>query len=75
MTIQGREYLVTREAVLDVAKKNEPESIVTFYAEVNGKRFPPTQLIRLVTRTRNQVQSFNARSALTKLGFEIKSLT
>lgn len=70
--IAGDEYILTRDDILRVAKSTRPERIDTFYVEVEGKHFPPTQLIRVATGTPYRVYSFNARSALTRLGFDVK---
>ena len=71
--ITGDEYTLTQDDILRVAKSARPERIDTFYVEVEGKHFPPTQLIRAATGTPHRVYSFNARSALTRLGFDIKA--
>ena len=71
--ITGDEYTLTQDDILRVAKSARPERIDTFYVEVEGKYFPPTQLIRVATGTPHRVYSFNARSALTRLRFDIKA--
>jgi hypothetical protein len=71
--IAGDEYTLTRDDILRVAQSTRPERIDTFYVAVEGKHFPPTQLIREATGTSHRVYSFNARSALTRLGFEVKA--
>lgn len=68
MTIQGQEYKISAEQVKEVARQNVPKNIEIYYVEVEGKRFPPKQLIHLVTKAQNR--SFNsqdARSVLAKL--------
>ena len=49
--ITGDEYTLTQDDILRVAKSARPERIDTFYVEVEGKHFPPTQLIRVATGT------------------------
>lgn len=71
--IQGKEYQITDDDVLRAVRSNAPDPIVGYYVEVDGKRFPPKQLIRLTTGTRDRFNSANARSALTRLGFMIRA--
>ena len=71
--IAGDEYTLTRDDILRAAKSAHPNRIDTFYVEINGRRFPPTQLIRAATGTLHRVQSPNARSALIRLGFDVRA--
>lgn len=72
--IQGREYEVREDNIRQVARTHNPERLVGYYIEVEGKKFPPKQLIRLATGTRGAFNSANARSALTRLGFVVRSI-
>ena len=74
-TIQfrGTEYEISDADVRRVARSHAPEPIVGYYVEVEGRRFPPKQLIRLTTDTRDRFNSANARSALTRLGFVVRA--
>jgi len=69
--IHGEEFDISRERVLRVAGSAQPASLRRYYVEINGRRFPPKQLIRLVTGTQHSFNSSNARSALTRLQFEV----
>ena len=71
ITIKGRPYKITDEAVRQAARNARPESITRYYVEVEGKRFPPTQLIRLITA--DSAHSSNAQRALIRLGFSVES--
>jgi hypothetical protein len=71
--IQGKEYELGEVNIRRVARTHNPERLVGYYVEVEGKKFPPKQLIRLVSGTRDTFNSSNARSALTRLGFVIRS--
>ena len=73
--IRGRDYTISREDIIRVAHSNEPGPIKTYYVEVESKKHPPKQLIRLATGTRSPFDSANARSALTKLGFVVKAIS
>lgn len=69
MIIKGRAYEVSAKRIRQVARDSDPEKIREYYVEVEGKQFPPKQLIRLVTGTTDSFNSQNARSLLTRLGF------
>ena len=71
--IQGKKYQITDDDVRRAARSNPPGPIVGYYVEVEGKQFPPKQLIGLTTGTRDRFNSANARSALTRLGFIIRA--
>ena len=70
--IQGKEYEVREDNIRRVARTHNPERLVGYYIEVEGKKFSPKQLIRLATGTRDAFNSANARSALTRLGFVVR---
>lgn len=72
--IQGEEYEVREDSLRQVARTHNPERLVGYYIEVEGKKFPPKQLIRLATGTCYTFGSTNARSALTRLGFVVRSI-
>ena len=74
ITIQGKTYRVTREDILQAAKSQSPERIKTYYVELNGKRYPVKQLLRIATGTTKFFDSSSARSVLTKLHFDVKAL-
>lgn len=71
--IQGRKYSISEDDVRRVARAHSAGSIVGYYVEVEGRRYPPKQLIRVATRTRDSFNSANARSALTRLGFVVRA--
>ena len=73
MKIRGVEYQISDEDVRRFARTNLPNSIVGYYVEIDGRQYPPKQLIRLVTGTRNAFNSANARSVLTRLGFVVRA--
>ncbi len=71
--VQGKQYTITEGDVQRVAREYAPDQLVGYYVEVGGRRYPPKQLIRLATGTRDTFNSTNARSALTRLGFVVRS--
>jgi hypothetical protein len=70
--IQGKEYEVSDDDIRRVVRTHAPERVVRYYVKVEGRKFPPTQLIRLTTGTHDTFNSANARSALTRLGFVVQ---
>ena len=74
MIIRGQQYRITRDDILRAAHSAAPEPINVYYVEIDGRRYPPKQLIRLATGTRKSFDSMNARAALTRLDFVVKAL-
>ena len=72
LTIQGKAYKISDIDIYRVARTHTPESLVGYYIDVGEKQYPPKQLIRLATGTRDTFNSANARSALTRLGFMVR---
>ncbi len=72
--LHGKTYTISRDDVFRVARSVPPEPVTKFYVEIDGRRFPPTQLVRVAATTRDAPYSHNARSILTRLGFTVKSL-
>ena len=55
ITFRNKNYPITAEMVRQIAQNSIPEPITDFYVEVEGKRFPPMQLIRLALENRVRV--------------------
>ena len=72
--LHGKTYTISRDDVFRAARAVPPELVTKFYVEIDGRRFPPTQLVRVAVTTRDAPYSANARSILTRLGFTVKSL-
>ncbi len=72
--IRGEAFGISRESILHAASAAQPASLHRYYVEINGKKFPPKQLIRLVTGTQHSFNSSNARSALTPLQFDVRAI-
>jgi len=73
MRFSDEEHTFTNEEVSKASHEVPPERITRYFVELHGRRYPPKQLIRLATRRSKNFNSANARSALTRLGFVIKS--
>ena len=72
--IQGKVYEVSDDDIKRVARTHSPKRVVRYYVKVEGRRYPPKQLIRLTTGTHDTFNSANARSALTRVGFVVQVL-
>ena len=73
MKFSGETHKFTKANVRNATRGVKPERISRYYVKLHRKQYPPKQLIRLVTRTRKQFYSANARSVLTRLGFIIRA--
>jgi hypothetical protein len=70
MTVSGRTYQLDQQTVQDALAGELPEPIREHYVIVNGRRWPPKQVLALVTGLdRADFTTHQARSALTRLGF------
>lgn len=71
-TLHGETYSISRDDVLRVARTTAPDPIAAagYYVEIEGRQFPPTQLVHLAARTRRRPHSHNSRSILARLGFD-----
>lgn len=80
-TIKGYELNLTRDTVLNVAKTLEPEPIRKHWVEVEGKKFPPKQLLNEILKKidvpleRLDFTTMYARDILRKSGFKIGSIS
>ena len=71
VTFRGEEHWVTREDILSVTTKEVPRRINAYYVEVDGKRYPPKQLVRATTGTSQFFDTAAAVSLLRALGFTV----
>ena len=72
--IQGKVYEVSDDDIKRVARTHSPKPVARYYVIVEGRRYPPKQLIKLTTGTPDTFNSANAQSALTRLGFIVRAL-
>jgi hypothetical protein len=70
-TLHGETHSISRDDVLRVARTAVPDPIAAagYYVEIDGRQFPPTQLVHLAARTLTRPHSHNSRSILARLGF------
>ena len=70
MTVLGRRYDLDPRSVQETLEGALPEPIHEHYVVINGRRWPPKQVLALVTGLdRADFTTHQARRALTRLGF------
>jgi hypothetical protein len=70
VTIAGRGFDLTNRGVARALRGVEPEPIASHYVVIEGRRFPPKQIISHVTGLdRADFTSHQARRTLLRLGF------
>jgi len=70
MTVSGRTYDLDSQNVQEALQGALPEPIHEHFVVINGRRWPPKQVLALVTGLdRADFTTHQARRALTRLGF------
>lgn len=70
MTISGHSYELDAQSVQEALNGVLPEPIQEHFVVINGRRWPPKQVLALVTGLdRADFTTHQARRALTRLGF------
>jgi hypothetical protein len=70
MTVSGHKYDLDRPSVQEALQGALPEPIREHFVVINGRRWPPKQVLALVTGLdRADFTTHQARRALTRLGF------
>ena len=70
MTVSGQRYELDRQSVQAALEGVLPEPIHEHFVVINGRRWPPKQVLALVTGLdRADFTTHQARRALTRLGF------
>jgi hypothetical protein len=69
--IRDEEHFLTRDAVVSAARREVPRRLNAYYVEVEGRRFPPKQLLRSATQTTKPFDTAVAVRALRALGFDV----
>ena len=71
--IRGEEHWVSRDDILRVAATENPRRINAYFVEIEGQRFPPKQLLRSATGTKQFFDTAAAVRVLSALGFVVQS--
>jgi hypothetical protein len=72
--IRDEVYSISRDDVIAAAKSEAPRRLNAYYVEIEGRRFPPKQLLRAATGTTTPFVSAVAVTALQRLGFDVVRL-
>jgi 5-methylcytosine-specific restriction protein B len=75
VTFRGEEHWVTKEDILSVAAREAPRRVNSYFVEIGGKRYPPKQLVRAATGTKQFFDTGAAVRLLQALGFTVQSET
>ena len=71
---KDEEHLVSADDIIAVARRESPRRLNAYFVEIEGRRFPPKQLLRGAIRTTQPFDTGVAVRALRALGFEVVSL-
>jgi hypothetical protein len=72
--IRDEEHSLSRDDVIAVARNETPRRVNAYFVEIEGRRFPPKQLLRSATRTSKAFDTAVAIRALEALGFAVVRL-
>jgi hypothetical protein len=76
MTVAGHRFDLDRQGVEAVLEAELPEPLQEHFVVINGRRWPPKQVLGLVTGLdRADFTTHQARRALTRLGFSAARVT
>jgi hypothetical protein len=73
--IGEKEYPLTREDIIAVAEREVPRRLNAYFVEIEGRRYPPKQLLRSATGTSQPFVTAVAVRALRSLGFDVVAIT
>jgi hypothetical protein len=72
--IKDEEHLVSADDIIAVARRESPRRLNAYFVEIEGRRFPPKQLLRGAIRTTHPFDTGVAVRALRALGFDVVGL-
>ena len=75
VTFRGEEHWVTKDDILAAAAREAPRRVNSYFVEINGKRYPPKQLVRSATGTKQFFDTGAAVRLLQAVGFTVKTET
>jgi hypothetical protein len=73
--IGDEDYPITREDILAVTEREAPRRLNAYFVELDGRRYPPKQLVRSATGTSRPFVTAVAVRALRALGFDVVAIT
>lgn len=72
--IREQEYALSRDDIIAAARREHPRRLNAYFVDIDGRRFPPKQLLRSATQTTEPFDTAVAVRALQALGFEVVRL-
>jgi hypothetical protein len=72
--IKREDVSLTADDIVEVARRESPRRLNAYFVEVEGKRFPPKQLLRAALPGAPSFDTGVAVRALQSLGFEVVRL-
>lgn len=72
--IKNEEHVLTSDDIVNAARSESPRRINAYFVEIEGRRFPPKQLLRVATKTNQPFDTGVAIRALQALGFTVVKL-
>src|SRR5688572_25198753 len=72
--IKDEEHLISQDDIVAVARREAPRRLNAYYVEIEGRRYPPKQLLRGAIPTSQPFDTGVAVRALKALGFEVVRL-
>ena len=72
--IKDQEHTISAEDIIKVARREAPRRLNAYFVEIEGRRFPPKQLLRGAIPTAPPFDTGVAVRALQALGFTVVRL-
>jgi hypothetical protein len=72
--IKDEEHLVSADDVIAVARRESPRRLNAYFVEIEGRRFPPKQLLRGAIPSAGSFDTGVAVRALQGLGFTVEKV-
>lgn len=72
--IKDQEHTISAEDIITVARREAPLRLNAYFVEIEGRRFPPKQLLRGALPTARPFDTGVAVRALQGLGFTVVKL-
>ena len=71
ISIRGETHSITRDDVIAVTSRESPRRVNAYYVEIDGRRFPPKQLLRGAVPAAKDFDTSVAVRTLRGLGFDV----
>jgi hypothetical protein len=73
--LRGKAYDLTKEDVEKGMIGIQPEAIRLYYVEINGKKYPPKQVLSTILGLgKVEFTTMDASTTLRRIGFKIKQI-